>query len=94
MQFPWINKSLMYTIPIRYFKNADNKKLYNEAKISTSDDELYKKIVIKNFKTEVGDDSPNIIDIDIETGQVRQISKDHDSFNLKNLNQTASVNLI
>jgi hypothetical protein len=42
------------------------------------------KIVIKNFKN-IKDESPNIIDIDNETGEVRQISKDHDSLNFKNV---------
>jgi hypothetical protein len=41
------------------------------------------KIVLKNFKN-IKDESPNIIDIDTKTGTVRQISKDHDSFSLKN----------
>ena len=45
---------------------------------------MYKKIVIKNFKN-IKDESPNIIDIDNETGEVRQISKDHDSLNFKNV---------
>ena len=41
------------------------------------------KIILKNFKN-IKDESPNIIDIDTKTGTVRQISKDHDSFSLKN----------
>ena len=45
-----------------------------------------KKIVIKNFKN-TKDESPNVIDIDNETGEVRQISKDHDSVNIKNVTQ-------
>jgi hypothetical protein len=44
--------------------------LYDDAKISTSDDELYKKIVIKNYAN-VKDEKPNVIDIDNETGMVR-----------------------
>ena len=58
--------------------------MYDDAKIETSDDELYKKIVIKNFKNSK-DESPNVIDIDNETGEVRQISKDHDSISVKNV---------
>ena len=38
---------------------------------------MTKKIVIKNFKNRQ-DESPNIIDIDSESGEVRQISRNHD----------------
>ena len=74
----------------RHFRKANNKKLYDDLKISTSDDEIQNKIVIKNFKN-VKDESPNIIDIDHETGEVRQISKDHDSLNYKNLSQQTKM---
>ena len=57
----------------RHFRKANNKKLYDDLNISTSDDEIQNKIVIKNFKN-IKDESPNIIDIDNETGEVRQIS--------------------
>ena len=52
-----------------------------------------KKIVIKSFKN-MKDESPNIIDIDAETGKVRQISNDHDSVNFKNVSQKALNNFI
>lgn len=35
--------------------------------------------------------SPNIIDIDQETGQVRQISRDHNSLNLTNMKSKAAT---
>ena len=73
----------------RHFQKANNKKLYDELNISTSDDEIQHKIVIKNFKN-VKDESPNIIDIDNETGEVRQISKDHNSRSFKNYSDQAS----
>ena len=59
---------------------GNNRKLYDDAKISTSDDEIFHKIVIKNYKN-VKDEKPNVIDIDDQTGQVRQISQGHDSVN-------------
>jgi len=70
----------------RYYSYGNNKKLYDEARLATSDDDLMKKIVIKNFKN-IKDESPNVIDIDNETGEVRQISKDHDRLNFKNFSQ-------
>ena len=72
---------------------GDNKKLYDDAKLITSDEEMFKKIVIKNFKN-IKDESPNIIDIDNETGEVRQISKDHDSLNYKNISQNTSMKVM
>ena len=75
---PQIRAQLLHT--------GNNKKIYTDAKIETSDDELMNKIVIKNFKN-TKDESPNVIDIDNETGEVRQISKDHDSVNIKNVTQ-------
>ena len=56
-------------------------------------EEMFKKIVIKNFKN-IKDESPNIIDIDNETGEVRQISKDHDSLNYKNISQNTSMKVM
>ena len=61
--------------------------------MNTSDDELQRKIVIRNFKTNK-DESPNIIDIDNESGQVRQISTDHDSRNFKNFQASLKGKLI
>lgn len=75
---------LLQTVQFRPFIVGNNKKLYDDAKLTTSDEEIFKKIVIKNFKN-IKDESPNIIDIDNETGEVRQISKDHDSLNFKNV---------
>jgi len=49
---------------------GNNRKLYDDAKISTSDDEIFHKIVIKNYKN-VKDEKPNVIDIDDQTGEVR-----------------------
>ena len=68
--------------PRRSFHYGNNKQLYKDWKIGTSDDELSKKIVIKSYKN-IKDESPNIIDIDNETGEVRQISKDHDAMSFK-----------
>ena len=61
--------------------------------MTTSDEEMAKKIVIKNYKN-IKDSSPNIIDIDNETGEVRQISKDHDKMNLKNMRQQTSMKVM
>lgn len=58
--------------------------MYDDAKVSTSDDELYKKIVIKNYAN-LKDEKPNVIDIDNETGKVRQISHGHDSIDFKSV---------
>ena len=71
-------------VPRRNFSYGNNRKLYNDMKVTTSEDEMMKKIVIKSFKN-VKDESPNIIDIDNETGEVRQISKDHDALSFKNM---------
>jgi hypothetical protein len=76
-----------------FIYGGNNKKLYHDAKLPTSDEEMLKKIVIKNFKN-IKDESPNIIDIDNETGEVRQISKDHDSLNFKNVSQQTSMKIM
>ena len=71
-------------VPRRHFSYGNNRKLYEDMKVNTSEEEVMKKIVIKNFKN-VKDESPNVIDIDNETGEVRQISEDHDAQSLKNM---------
>jgi hypothetical protein len=75
---------LLFAQARSFIAGGDNKKLYDDAKLITSDEEMFKKIVIKSFKN-IKDESPNIIDIDNETGEVRQISEDHDSLNYKNI---------
>ena len=75
--------SLFFVQARPFISGGNNKKLYDDAKLITSDEEMLNKVVIKNFKN-IKDESPNIIDIDNETGEVRQISKDHDSLNYKN----------
>lgn len=67
-----------------------NKELYEQANLHTSDDEMQRKIVIRNFKN-IKDESPNIVDIDTDTGNVRQISTDHNEWNLKNFKQQAKT---
>ena len=54
---------------------------------------MTKKIVIKNFKNKQ-DESPNIIDIDNETGEVRQISRNHDARTLKTFITDARQNIL
>jgi len=71
-------------VPRRHYSYGNNRKLYEDMKVTTSEEEVMKKIVIKSFKN-VKDESPNVIDIDNETGEVRQISKDHDDWNFKNM---------
>ena len=61
----------------------NNKELYDAYNINSSDDEIQRKIVIKNYKNNK-DESPNIVDIDKESGKVRQISNDHNLWNFKN----------
>lgn len=79
-------------MPRRSF-SWNNRQLYDDANLPTSDDDLKKKIVIRSFKN-IKDESPNVIDIDNETGEVRQISKDHDDWNFKNVSQQASLKVI
>jgi hypothetical protein len=59
----------------------------------TSEEEILKKIVIKSFKN-IKDESPNIIDIDNQTGEVRQISKDHNKLNIKNISQSTNMKIM
>lgn len=66
--------------------------MYDDANLSTSDDEIQNKFVIKNFQN-AKDESPNVIDIDKETGDVRQISKDHNSRSFKNFKHSGSMKL-
>ena len=54
----------------RHFQKVNNRKLYDDANLSTSDDEIQNKFVIKNFQN-AKDENPNVIDIDKETGDVR-----------------------
>lgn len=77
----------------RHFRSANNRQIYKTNKISTSDDELQRKLVIRNFKN-TKDKAPNIIDIDTESGEVRQISSDHDSYSFKNLKAMTRGKLI
>ncbi len=60
-------KNIMH--PIFHFRNYHHK-INEKQKQSTSDEDLINKIVIRNFKNQK-DESPNIIDIDSETGEVR-----------------------
>ena len=52
--------------------------------MNSTDDEIMNKLLIKNYKNQK-DKSPDTIDIDSISGEVRQISKDHDSYNAKNM---------
>lgn len=48
---------------------------------------------MKSFKN-IKDDKPNIIDIDSQTGKVRQISTDHDVKNFKTIYKQTMVNVM
>lgn len=48
---------------------------------------------MRNFKN-IKDDKPNIIDIDRSTGNVRQISTDHDIKNFQSFKNNALLNVM
>ena len=75
---------LLYNQIQRPFQRGNIRQLYKLNSIVTSDEEINHKIVIKNYRDR-NDQSPNIIDIDNQTGEVRQISHDHDNINVKNM---------
>lgn len=90
---PQASQTVLWNKGFRQFKTGDNRKYYDAVNMGTSDDELQRKIVIRNFKN-AKDESPNIIDIDTESGEVRQVSTDHDRLSYKNLKNEARTKMI